>query len=110
MHSSSVQAANSRFHSIKSCQESNALHLPVLKCSFASKAVDPVNQGFLCCAAEYLSDAVGYDLYDCAIGSAVTNSSISYHGVGDFYPSSLLSNKRGAINVTLPTFSDQIAM
>jgi hypothetical protein len=60
--------------------------------------------------AEYLADAVGYVLYDRAIGSAVTNRSVSYHGVGDFYPNGLLSNKRGALNVTLPTFSDQIAM
>jgi hypothetical protein len=50
----------------------------------------------------------GYELHDQAVGSSVTNASISYHGVGDFYPSSLLSNKKGARNVTLPTFSDSI--
>ncbi|BDA51463.1 probable phosphatidylcholine-sterol acyltransferase at N-terminal half [Coccomyxa sp. Obi] len=58
---------------------------------------------------EYLADMTGYELNDEAVGSSVTNRSISYHGVGDFYPSSLLSNKKGAINVTLPTFSDSIA-
>ncbi len=52
---------------------------------------------------------VGYELYDQAIGSAVTNASISSRPVGDFYPSNLLSNKRGTQNVTLPTFGDQIA-
>ncbi len=59
--------------------------------------------------AEYLADMTGYELHDEAVGSSVTNRSISYHGVGDFYPSSLLSNKKGAINVTLPLFSDSIA-
>ena len=58
--------------------------------------------------AEYLTDMTGYELHDQAVGSSVTNASISYHGVGDFYPSSLLSNKKGARNVTLPTFSDSI--
>ncbi|KAK9918501.1 hypothetical protein WJX75_004512 [Coccomyxa subellipsoidea] len=57
---------------------------------------------------EYLTDMTGYELHDQAVGSSVTNASISYHGVGDFYPSSLLSNKKGARNVTLPTFSDSI--
>ncbi|EIE18330.1 hypothetical protein COCSUDRAFT_60297 [Coccomyxa subellipsoidea C-169] len=58
---------------------------------------------------EYLTDMTGYELNDQAVGSSVTNRSISYHGVGDFYPSSLLSNKKGARNVTLPLFSDSIA-
>lgn len=61
----------------------------------------------LCCA-EYLADMTGYELHDEAVGSSVTNRSISYHGVGDFYPSSLLGNKKGAINVTLPTFLDSV--
>jgi len=58
---------------------------------------------------EYLADTVGYELDDQAVGSSVTNASISYHGVGDFYPSALLSNKKGARNVTLPTFSETVA-
>ena len=60
-------------------------------------------------AAEYLADLVGYELHDQAVGSAVTNASISFRPVGDFYPSNLISNKRGTQNVTLPTFDDQIA-
>ncbi|CAL5229525.1 g12865 [Coccomyxa viridis] len=43
-----------------------------------------------------------------AIGSSTTNKSTSFHGVGDFYPSSLLSNKRGANNVTLPTLNEAV--
>ena len=58
---------------------------------------------------EYLADMVGYQLFDNAIGSGVTNRSISTRAVGDFYPSNLLSNKRGTLNVTLPTFGDQIS-
>ena len=50
----------------------------------------------------------GYELHDQAIGSSATNASTSYHGVGDFYPSSLLSNTKGARNVTLPNFSYSI--
>ena len=45
---------------------------------------------------------------DMAVGSSTTNKSTSFHGVGDFYPSSLLSNKRGARNVTLPTFNEAV--
>ena len=60
--------------------------------------------------AEYLADLVGYDLFDNAVGSAVTNKSISYKGVGDFYPNDFLSNKRGALNVSLPTFTEQVAL
>ena len=66
-----------------------------------------------CCyplPAEYLADMVGYTLVDNAVGSALTNKSMSYHDVGDFYPSNLISNKRGAQNVTLPTLADQITM
>ena len=61
-----------------------------------------------CAAAEYFSDMVGYELHDQAIGSGVVNASISFRPVGDFYPSNLISNKRGTQNVTLPTFDDQI--
>ena len=64
----------------------------------------------LCFCAEYLADLVGYELVDHAIGSALTNKTLSFHDVGDFYPSNLLSNKRGAQNVTLPTLTDQIDM
>lgn len=60
--------------------------------------------------AEYLADLVGYTLVDHAIGSALTNQSLSFHDVGDFYPSNLISNKRGAQNVTLPTLTGQIDM
>lgn len=53
---------------------------------------------------------MGYELVDLAVGAAVTQKSISQHGVGDFYPNNLLSNKRGALNVTLPTLADQISL
>lgn len=43
-----------------------------------------------------------------AIGSSTTNKTTSFHGVGDFYPSSLLSNKRGARNVSLPTLTEAV--
>jgi len=58
--------------------------------------------------AEYVADQTGFELLDMAVGSSTTNKSTSFHGVGDFYPSSLLSNKRGARNVTLPTFNEAV--
>ena len=58
--------------------------------------------------AEYLGDMVGYELHDQAIGSAVTNASISSLPVGDFYPNSRAPNKQGLQAVPLPTFQDEI--
>ena len=60
------------------------------------------------CFVEYVADKTGYELIDMAVGSSTTNKTTSFHGVGDFYPSSLLSNKRGARNVTLPTFNEAV--
>ena len=70
----------------------------------------PVPECFLrgVCFAEYVADKTGYELIDMAVGSSTTNKTTSFHGVGDFYPSSLLSNKRGARNVTLPTFNEAV--
>ncbi len=58
--------------------------------------------------AEYVADTTGFQLVDMAIGSSTTNKTTSFHGVGDFYPSSLLSNKRGARNVSLPTLNEAV--
>ena len=59
-------------------------------------------------AARVVADTTGFQQLEMAIGSSTTNKTTSFHGVGDFYPSSLLSKKKGARNVTLPTLSEAV--